>query len=86
MNALGLQLSDIEKILGFPNGWTAIAGVPQEELFRILQGYFDGVDFEGIKKIAEYTLEQDIVISMPCNLLGHKLARTLVDAIETRNQ
>ena len=84
LNTLGLELSDIEEILGFPRGWIVIVGIAQEELFRILQGHFDGVDFEGIKRIAEYTPEQDVAISTPSNLLSHRLGEALVNRIETR--
>ena len=78
LNALGLRLSDIEKILTFPRGWISVASIPQEEIFRILREHFDGVDFEEIQRIAEYAPEQDTTIFTPSDLLSEKLARNLV--------
>ena len=86
LNALNLQLSDIEKILGFPNGWVTIAGIPQKELFRILRGHFNGVDFEEIKRITQYKPENNVTIFTSSNLLSDRLAWTLVNRIETRSQ
>ena len=86
LKTLKLQLSDIEEILGLPSGYTDVAGIPQEELFRILQDHFDGVDFEGIQRIAKYTQEQDVTISTPSDCLNNKLAQALVNSIETSRQ
>ena len=86
LKTLGLQLSDIEEMLGLSSGCTDVTGIPQEEFFRILQGHFDGVDFEGIRRVAEYTPEQDATISTPSDQLNDKLARALVNEIETRRQ
>ena len=86
LKTLGLQLSDIEEMLGLPSGCTDVADIPQEEFFRILQGHFDGVDFEGIRRVVEYTPEQDATISTPSDQLNDKLARALVNEIETRRQ
>lgn len=86
LKTLGLQLSDIEKMLGLPSGCTDITGIPREQFFRILQGHFDGVDFERIRRVAEYTPEQDATISTPSDQLNDKLARALVNEIETRRQ
>ena len=52
LKELGLELSDIEKMLGFPSGWTDVPDIPHRERVRILQGHFDGVDFQRIKAIA----------------------------------
>ncbi len=82
LKTLGLQLSDIEEILGLPSGCTDVAGIPQEEIFRILQGHFDGVDFEGIRRIAEYTPEQDATVSTPSDRLNDELTQALVNEIE----
>lgn len=86
LKTLGLQLSDIEKMTGLSSGWTDVAGIPQEELFRILQRHFDGVEFEEIRRIAEYTQERAATPSTPSDRLSHKMARALVNNIETSRQ
>lgn len=86
LKTLGLQLSDIEEMLGLPSGWTDAAGISQEEICRILQRHFDGVDFEEIRRIAEYTPERDVTVSAPRDRLNDRLTRALVNEIETRRQ
>lgn len=86
LKTLKLELSDIEEILGFPKGYTDVAGIPQEEIFRILQRHFDGVDFEAIRRIARYTPEQDTTSTTPSDRLSNELAQILVNSIETRRQ
>ena len=58
LKELGLELSDIEKMLGFPSGWTNVQDVPDNERARILQRQFDGVDFQRIGAIAKYDPNQ----------------------------
>lgn len=53
LRELGLELSDIEEMLGFPGGWTDEPDIPYEERVGILQQQFDGVDFERIREIAK---------------------------------
>ena len=54
LKELGLELSDIEKMLGYPRDWTDVPDVPRKERVRVLQGQFDGVDFRRIGAIARY--------------------------------
>ncbi|MDE0292529.1 MAG: hypothetical protein OXK19_08535, partial [Candidatus Dadabacteria bacterium] len=75
LNALGLRLSDVEKILGFERGWISVANISQKEIFRILRERFDGVNFEEIQRIAEYVPEQNATISTPSDLLSEELAQ-----------
>ena len=86
LNALGLQLSDVEKILGFEDGWISVTNIPQEEAFRILQERFDRVDFEEIQRIAEFRPEQNTTTSTPSDLLSEELAQNLVNEFEAHNQ
>ena len=58
LKELGLELSDIERMLGFPRGWSDVPEVPYRERVRILQEQFDGVDFERIGIIAKYAPNQ----------------------------
>lgn len=58
LKELGLELSHIEKMLGFPVGWTEVSGVPLGERVRFLQKHFDGVDFRRIAVIAMYNPNQ----------------------------
>ena len=58
LRELCLELSDIEKMLGFPSGWTEVPDIPYEERVRILQEQFDGVDFQRIGAIAKYDPNQ----------------------------
>ncbi len=83
LQSLGLQLSDIEKMLGLPKGSIGVAGIPQQEVYRTLQGHFDGVDFEEIRRIADYTPEPDATPSRPSDRLNDRLTRALIDRIET---
>lgn len=86
LKALKLQLSDIEEILGFPKGYADVVDIPEEEIFRILQGHFDGVDFEAIRRIAKYTPEQIVTSITPSDRLSNNLAQALVNSIEKNRQ
>lgn len=55
---LCLELSDIVRMLGFPEDWVDVSGIPYEERVRLLQKQFDGVDFERIGAIAKYAPKQ----------------------------
>ena len=57
LEELCLELSDIERMLGFPRGWTDVSEIPYKERVHILQEQFDGVDFERIGAIAKYAPE-----------------------------
>ena len=54
LRELGLDLTDIDRMLGFPSGWSDVPDVPYKERVRILRGQFDGVDFHRIGSIANY--------------------------------
>ena len=58
LRELCLELSDIEKMLGFPRGWTDVPDMGYPERVRILQEQFDGVDFQRIGAIAKYDPNQ----------------------------
>lgn len=86
LRSLKLQLSDIGEILGFPEGYTDVENIPRQEIFRILQDHFDGVDFEAIRKIAKYTPEQIVTSTTPSDSLSNNLAQVLVNSIEKSRQ
>lgn len=83
LKTLGLRISDIEVMLGLPRGTVGATDIPQQEVYRILQGHFDGVDFEEIRRIADYTPERDTTLSTPSDQLADEMARALVDGFET---
>ena len=58
LKELCLELPDIEKMLGFPSGWTDVQDIPYKDRVRILQEQFDGVDFQRIGAIAKYDPNQ----------------------------
>lgn len=80
--ALGLQLSDIEEMLGLPVGCTGTDSIPQAEIFSILQRHFDGIGFETIERIAGYEPLQEADMFAPSGLLSDRLARRTVEALE----
>ena len=86
LKTLGLQLSDIGKMLGLPGGIAGAADIPQQEVYRILQGHFDGVDFEEIQRIADYTPERAPVPSTPSDRLTDKMAPALVNIFEAKRR
>ena len=82
LKTLGLQISDIEVMLGLPRGIAGAAGISQQEVYRILQGHFDGVDFEEIRRIADHTQERDTTLSTPSDQLADEMVRALIERVE----
>ena len=58
LKELCLELSDIVRMLGFPESRANVSGIPYEENVLLIQQYFDGVDFETIGAIAKYAPKQ----------------------------
>lgn len=83
LEALGLNFSDIESILGLPKGSTDVAGIPKNHVYRILQNHLDGVDFEEIQRVADNKPERTSTLATPSDQLNKKLAHALVNSIES---
>ena len=80
---LGLELSDLEDMLGFPSGWfpDVSEDMPESEICHIVGGQFDSVNFEEIRRIADYRPED----SVPLSDINNVIAKGMVNALEARN-
>ena len=59
LETLGHTVPEIVELAGYPKEWAdAAAGIPHEEIVRILRDQFDGVEFDSISSIASYTREE----------------------------
>ena len=67
LETYGFEITDVAVMLGFPPEWFNVAGIPQKEVFRMLQEQFDGVDFEQIRSIADYKPDDPETMDTPSN-------------------
>ena len=57
MRELDLTINDVVAAAGFPRIWVDSTSneVPETELLRILRNHFEGIDFNSIREIADFT-------------------------------
>ena len=82
--ALGLELRDIERLVGLPLGFTAKSTLPRAQVFRVLQKHFDAVDFEAIMEIATYPPQSPATPVTPSDRLTDRLLRSSVNRLARR--
>ena len=81
---LGLELQDIERLVGLPLGFAARSTLPEAHVYQMLQKHFDAVDFAAIRQIAMYTPQSPPTPVTPGDRLNARLQRALVDRLEKR--
>jgi hypothetical protein len=54
LSSMGLELDDLDELIGLPRGWTDVPNTEAEDRLAYLAGRFDGVDFDEIRRIANY--------------------------------
>ena len=84
---LGLQLTDLEQLLGFPNGMITRSGIPEPALYRMLQSHFDDLDLPAIRRIADYTPTTNGLLPFTnSDQLSATLSSAIVQALESKPQ
>lgn len=85
LEALHLSLEDVEKVLGFPKGWTEIGDpLSFDRRIAVLREHVDGVDFAALKRLADWRVKPAPPAVEPSSVLSEQLLTSLVRQLEGR--
>lgn len=81
---LSLSIEEIEESLGLPKGWiSSCATIDFERALDELRRHFDGVDFESLRKLADWAPK---AVASECTLSEHLLASLVTHSNDLINQ
>jgi hypothetical protein len=85
VDALSLSLDDIDEALGFPRGYSAVGPFSRDERISMLQRQLDGLDFDALRKLADWKPRRRSKNGSPSDILGDRLRERLVARLEDRH-